>query len=239
MRIVVDIKKGEPAQVILNNLYKHTQLQDTFGDHHARHRRPAAAGAEPARGLRATSSTSAARWCAGAPSSSCARPRRAPTSCEGYVIALDHLDEVIALIRAARTPQEARTGLIARFGLSEIQAKAILDLQLQRLTGLERQKIMDELPGDPASSSPTSRTSWPSPARDRRDRGRRARRRSGTTTATPAAPRSSTRWTRSPIEDMIADEDVAISITHTGYIKRTTDRPATAPSAAAAAAGWA
>src|SRR4029453_10712881 len=63
----------------------------------------------------------------------------------GYVIALDHLDEVIALIRAARTPDVARTGLIERFALSEIQADEILKLQLQRLTGLERQKIQDEL----------------------------------------------------------------------------------------------
>src|SRR5438045_1561513 len=64
---------------------------------------------------------------------------------EGYVIALDHLDEVIALIRAAKTPPEAKTGLVTRFGMTEIQADEVLKLQLQRLTGLERQKIVDEL----------------------------------------------------------------------------------------------
>src|SRR5204863_6106509 len=64
---------------------------------------------------------------------------------EGLVIALDHLDEVIALIRAAGTPSEAKEGLVTRFALSVIQAEAILEMQLQRLTGLERQKVLDEL----------------------------------------------------------------------------------------------
>ncbi len=63
---------------------------------------------------------------------------------EGLLIALDHLDEVIALIRASQTPEEARIGLMEQFNLSEIQAKAILDMRLQRLTGLERQKVKDE-----------------------------------------------------------------------------------------------
>src|SRR5204863_583802 len=64
---------------------------------------------------------------------------------EGLKIALDHLDAVITLIRAAKTVPEARDGLMAQFALSQIQAQAILDMQLQRLTGLERQKILDEL----------------------------------------------------------------------------------------------
>src|SRR5262249_23535872 len=64
---------------------------------------------------------------------------------EGLKIALDHLDAVIKLIRGSKTVPEARGGLVTGFGLSEIQAQAILDMQLQRLTGLERQKILDEL----------------------------------------------------------------------------------------------
>ena len=64
---------------------------------------------------------------------------------EGLKIALDHLDEVITLIRGSRNPAEAREGLMTKFKLSQIQAQAILDMQLQRLTGLERQKILDEL----------------------------------------------------------------------------------------------
>src|SRR5690606_8758045 len=63
---------------------------------------------------------------------------------EGLLIALDHLDAVIALIRASKTPDEACEGLMTQFGLTEIQAKAILDLRLQRLTGLERDKIRQE-----------------------------------------------------------------------------------------------
>src|SRR5262249_12609061 len=64
---------------------------------------------------------------------------------EGLKIALDHLDAVISLIRGSKHPAEARTGLVERFGLTVTQAQAILDMQLQRLTGLERQKIVDEL----------------------------------------------------------------------------------------------
>src|SRR5687767_11663917 len=64
---------------------------------------------------------------------------------EGFKIALDHLDAVITLIRASRNPGEAREGLMTQFGLSQIQSQAILDMQLQRLTGMERQKILDEL----------------------------------------------------------------------------------------------
>src|SRR5690606_33680634 len=63
---------------------------------------------------------------------------------EGYLIALDHLDEVIKLIRASETPEDARMGLMSRFGLSDVQARAILDMTLRRLTGLERDKIKEE-----------------------------------------------------------------------------------------------
>src|SRR5690606_321838 len=63
---------------------------------------------------------------------------------EGYLIALDHLDEVIKLIRASATPEDARVGLMERFNLSDIQARAILEMTLRRLTGLERDKIKDE-----------------------------------------------------------------------------------------------
>src|SRR5690606_12504043 len=63
---------------------------------------------------------------------------------EGLLIALDHLDEIISLIRNSQTPEEARTGLMENYNLSEIQARAILDLRLQKLTGLEREKIKEE-----------------------------------------------------------------------------------------------
>ena len=114
MRIVVDVRKGEPSQVILNNLYKHTPLQDTFGvimlaivD-----QRPRVLNLLG--GAASCSSTSAATWCAGAPPTSLRKAEARAHILEGYVIALDHLDEVIALIRGPKTPEEARTGLIER-----------------------------------------------------------------------------------------------------------------------------
>src|SRR5688572_26376280 len=144
MRIVVDVKKGESAQVILNNLYKHTQLQDTFGiimlaivD-----QRPRVLNILEACELFVDFRREVVRR------RTAFELRKAEARAhilEGFAIALDHLDAVIALIRAARTPDDARQGLMATYGLSELQAKAILDLQLQRLTGLERQKIVDQL----------------------------------------------------------------------------------------------
>ena len=80
MRIVIELKRGEVPEVVLNNLYKHTPLQIELRHHHARHRRRPAEGAEPARARSRASSSSGARSCAAAPSSSCGRPRRGTTS---------------------------------------------------------------------------------------------------------------------------------------------------------------
>ncbi|MGZ7033483.1 MAG: DNA topoisomerase (ATP-hydrolyzing), partial [Thermoanaerobaculia bacterium] len=144
MRIVIDLKRGEIGDVILNNLYKHTALQSSFGiimlaivggrpkvlslveliDNFVEFRREI---------VRRRTEFELRK----------AEARR--HILEGLKIALDHLDAVIALIRASKNPGEARDGLMTQFGLSQIQAQAILDMQLQRLTGLERQKILDEL----------------------------------------------------------------------------------------------
>jgi DNA gyrase subunit A len=144
MRIAIDLKRGEVSEVILNNLYKHTQLQTSFGvimlaivgqrpkiltlvefiDNFIEFRREVV--------RRRTEF----------------ELRKAEARAhilEGLKIALDHLDQVITLIRASKNPPEAREGLMTQFGLSQIQSQAILDMQLQRLTGLERQKILDEL----------------------------------------------------------------------------------------------
>jgi DNA gyrase subunit A len=138
---------------------------------------------------------------------------------EGFAIALDHLDEVIALIRAARTPEVAKQGLLARFALSEIQADEILKLQLQRLTGLERQKIVDELAElrvriadlkDILASAKRIDAIIGEELRAIRDAHGDPRRTQIVGAANEIA-----------VEDLIADEDVAISITHSGYIKRT------------------
>src|SRR5438552_254530 len=144
MRIVIELKRGEVPEVILNNLYKQTQLQLSFGIIML-----AIVGGRPKvmtlleliesfvdfrrdivrRRTEFELRKAEARY----------------HVLEGLQIALDHLDAVITLIRASKTVSEAREGLIASFGLSQIQAQAILDMQLQRLTGLERQKILDEL----------------------------------------------------------------------------------------------
>ena len=138
---------------------------------------------------------------------------------EGLRIALDHLDEVIKLIRGSKSPAEARDGLMTRFALSLLQSQAILDMQLQRLTGLERQKILDELAellkvierlrailsseellmGVVLTELKAIRENY---ADERR---------------TVIIEESG----EFRIEDLIADEDMAITVTNTGYIKRT------------------
>ena len=144
MRIVFELKRGEQAEVVLNNLYKHTQLQTGFGvimlsivngqprelglietlKHFIDHRQDVVRRRTDFE-LR--------------------KAREREHLLLGFQIALENLDEVIRLIRDAKTPRDARDSLIARFAFSEKQAQAIIELQLQRLTGMEQQKILDEL----------------------------------------------------------------------------------------------
>jgi DNA gyrase subunit A len=144
MRIVIELKRDAVAQVVLNNLYAHTAMQTGFGvmllaidggqprilnlktllERFIAHRRDVV--------------TRRTRY-------ELRKAREREHILLGYQIALDHIDEIIELIKKAKDREEAREGLVSRFGLSEIQAKAILEMQLQRLTGLERQKIIDEL----------------------------------------------------------------------------------------------
>jgi len=143
MRIVYDIKRDGNASIVLNNLYKHTALQTSFSVnnialvqgrpmmlnlkdmilHFVDHRHEVV--------VRRTKFE-------------LAEAEKRAHILEGLLIALDHLDEVIKLIRASATPDDARVGLMEKFGLSDIQARAILDMTLRRLTGLERDKIKDE-----------------------------------------------------------------------------------------------
>jgi DNA gyrase subunit A len=218
MRIVVDVRKGEPSQVLLNNLYKHTPLQDTFGVIFLAivDQRPRVLNLLEACQLFLDFRRDVVRRRA---AHDLRKAEARAHVLEGYVIALDHLDAVIALIRAARTPDEAHAGLIARFALSEIQADEILKLQLQRLTGMERQKIVDELAElrikiadlkDILASPRRVDQIVASELKEIREQHGSPRR-----TQIVDAPDDIV------IEDLIADEDVAISITHTGYIKRT------------------
>lgn len=143
VRIVMELKKGEIAQVVLNNLYKHTQMETTFGiimlalvngqprilnlkqllHHFLQHRRDVV--------LKRTSFD-------------LRKAEERAHILEGLKIALDHLDTIIALIKKSKTPHDAKMALIKAFPLTEIQAQAILDMRLQRLTGLEREKIVKE-----------------------------------------------------------------------------------------------
>src|SRR5262245_5038214 len=144
MRIVIELKRGEVAEVILNNLYKHTALQSSFGIIML-----AIVGGRPkVMNLleMIESFVDFRREIVRRRTEFELRKAEARFHVlEGLRIALDHLDEVIKLIRGSKTPPEAREGLMTNFGLSQVQAQAILDMQLQRLTGLERQRILDEL----------------------------------------------------------------------------------------------
>ena len=144
MRIVVDLKRGEVPEVILNNLYKHTPLQSSFGIIML-----AIVGGRPkVMSLLELVETFVEfrREIVRRRTEFDLRKAEARYHIlEGLRIAIDHLDAVITLIRSAKTVPEARDGLMTQFSLSQLQAQAILDMQLQRLTGLERQKILDEL----------------------------------------------------------------------------------------------
>ncbi len=217
MRIVVDVKRGEPAQVVLNNLYKHTPLQDTFGTIFLAivDQRPRVLNLLEACELFLDFRRDVVRR------RTAFELRKAEARAhvlEGFVIALDHLDEVIALIRASRTPEVAKEGLVARFSLTEIQADEILKLQLQRLTGLERQKITDELAElrvriadlkDLLASPKRIDAVIGGELKELKEAHGEPRKTEIVAAATEIA-----------VEDLIAEEDVAISITHSGYIKR-------------------
>ena len=218
MRIVIELRRGEVPEVVLNNLYKHTALQTSFGvimlaivggrprvmtllslvDHFVEFRREV---------VRRRTEFDLRK-----------AEARAHVL-EGIKIALDSLDAVIQLIRRAKSPSEARTGLMESFTLTQIQAQAILDMQLQRLTGLERQKVLAELAelvttiarlrailesemllmGIVVSELRAIQESYGDARRTEiiEDQGELS------------------------IEDLIVDEDVAITVSNTGYVKRT------------------
>ncbi len=218
MRIVIELKRGEVGEVVLNNLYKQTQLQQSFGiitlaivagrpkvlslleviEHFIDFRREVVR-----RRIKFELRKAEAR----------------AHVLDGLRIALDHLDAVIKLIRGSKNPPEARAGLVEQFGLSEIQSQAILDMQLQRLTGLERDKILAELAELTAlvAKLKTILANQPLLLKIILDELRAVK-------AKFADPRRTVLIEDEGeigIMDLIADEDVAISVTDTGYIKRT------------------
>ncbi len=217
IRIVIDLKRDEPSGVILNQLYKHTQMETSFGiimlaiDH----------GQPRVFNLKEVLSsfidfrrevvTRRTRF-------ELARAQERAHILEGLIIALNHIDEVIAVIKKAANPQEATVSLCARFGLSDIQAKAILDMRLQRLTGLEREKIDTEygeltrLIQELLGILGDNRKILDVIIREMeeiKDRFGDERRTEIVTSVEDIG-----------IEDMIVEEDMVVTVSHSGYIKR-------------------
>jgi DNA gyrase subunit A len=143
-RIVIELKRGEQPEVVLNNLYKHTQLQIGFGIIRLSivGGQPRELGLLPMLKYFVEHRIEVVRR---RTEFELRKAREREHILVGFQKALDHLDEVIRLIRAAKTPKEARESLITEFEFSDKQAQAIIELQLQRLTGMEQQKILDEL----------------------------------------------------------------------------------------------
>ena len=219
MRIVIELKRGEVPEVILNNLYKHTPLQSSFGIIML-----AIVGGRPkVLNLLELVETFVEFRREVVRRRTEFELRKAEARyhiLEGLKIALDQLDAVITLIRGSKTPPEARDGLIANFRLSRVQAQAILDMQLQRLTGLERQKILDEL----AELLETIERLRAILASERLlmqiivDELRAVKTKYGDSRRTEIIEGESSALS---VEDLIAEEDMAITVTNTGYIKRT------------------
>ncbi|RTY37710.1 DNA gyrase subunit A [Chlorobium phaeovibrioides] len=217
MRLVIELKRDAVAKVVLNNLYKHTPMQDTFGvimlalvdgvprvlnlkemmQFYIQHRNEIV--------LRRT------RY------DLTAAEKRAHIL-EGLKICLDNLDEVITTIRESPDANTAQARLIERFGLSELQSKAILEMRLQRLTGMERKKIDLEY-AETIALIEELRDILASPERQMqiiRTELLKVREVYGDERRTEIVPQEGD----FSIEDMIAQEDVVITITHDGFIKR-------------------
>ncbi|MCP9448573.1 MAG: DNA gyrase subunit A [Nitrospira sp.] len=217
VRIVIELKRNEIPQVVLNNLYKNTQLETTFGvnmlalvnnrpevlnlkqilHHFIEHRREVVVR-RTAYELR--------------------KAEERAHILEGLKIALDNLDAVIALIRRSQSPDEARAGLMRQFSLSELQANAILDMRLQRLTQLERSKLIEEYQEvlkrieylkSVLASEALVRTIIKDELTEIRETYKDERR---TQIVKEEAEIS--------LEDLIAEEEVIVTISHAGYIKR-------------------
>ena len=219
MRIVVELKRGEVPEVILNNLYKHTPLQSSFGIIML-----AIVGGRPKvmslLELVETFVEFRREIVRRRTEFDLRKAEARHHILEGLRIAIDNLDAVIKLIRAAKTVPEARDGLITSFGLTQIQSQAILDMQLQRLTGLERQKILDEL-AELAKTIERLRGILASEKLLMQiivDELKEVKAKYGDDRRTQILEGESGEIN---IEDLIAEEDMAITVTNTGYIKRT------------------
>jgi DNA gyrase subunit A len=217
LRVVVELKRDANAPVVLNNLYKHTQMQTTFGvimlalvegkpqiltlrqmiDHFIKHRNEVV--------VRRTKFD-------------LDEAEKRAHILEGYIIALDNIDEIIKLIKKAKDVPTAQEGLMKKFKLSEIQAKAILDMRLQKLTGLERQKVEDEYKEtikliEKLKSILSSKKLQMQIIKEEL---LEIKKKYGDERRTEVVYKTE----EFSVEDMIAEENVVITISHGGFIKR-------------------
>jgi DNA gyrase subunit A len=216
-RLVIDVRRDAVPQVVLNQLYKHTQLQDTFGvialalvdgvprvlsladmlSHYVTHQ--------------ITVVVRRTRF-------ELRKAQERAHILEGLLVALDHLDEVIALIRASESAEAARGQLMERYGLSELQATAILDMQLRRLAALERQRIQNEY-AELQSRIAELKAILEDPSKVRgiiKEEILDIKRRFADARRTEIRPDEG----ELSIEDLIAAEPVVVTVTRTGYVKR-------------------
>jgi len=217
IRIVIDLKKDEPSGVILNQLYKHTQMETNFGvimlaiDHNQPKVLNLKEVLQRFVDFRKEVVTRRTIF-------ELNKAKERAHILEGLIVALNHIDAVVQLIKKSKGPQEAAQALSENFGLSEIQAKAILDMRLQRLTGLERDKILEEyrelsqlietLQGildDPRKVLDIIVTELEAIKKKYGDERR---------TEIVASIDDI------DIEDMIVEEDMVVTVSHYGYIKR-------------------
>jgi len=218
MRIVVELKRGEQSSIILNNLFKLTPMQSTFGVINL----SIVNGQPRVLNLMELLRNFIEHRVDVVRRRTQYELRQAEARAhilDGLQKALDHIDAIITLIRAAKTAAEAREGLIKQFEFTEIQAKAILEMQLQRLTGLERQKILDELAELRARIAELKEIL----ASDVRLREviikelRDVQKKYGDERRTKIVDEEG----EINIEDLIAEEDVVITVSRSGYLKRT------------------
>jgi DNA gyrase subunit A len=218
-RIVIDLKRDAIANVVINQLYKHTELQTSYGINNV----ALVKGRPRTLNIRDMISEFVEFRLEVVTRRTQFELREAEKKAhilQGYLIALDHLDEVISLIRASSTPEIAKTSLInAGWGLDEVQAKAILELRLQRLTGMERDKIRDEYDQLMVLIAYLKELLA--------DEGKRFEviRKELLEVKEKFGDERKTEITylddEVSIKDLIREEDVVITISHLGYIKRT------------------
>ena len=218
MRVIFELKRGEQPEVVLNNLYKHTQMQVGFGVIMLAiiNGQPREIGLIEALKLFLDHRTDVVRR---RTDFLLRKAREREHILLGFRKALEHLDQVIRLIRAARSPREARDVLMERIGFTERQAQAIIEMQLQRLTGLERQKILEELAE--IQRKIEEYVQILGSEKLLRNLVVKELREVGKEYADPRRTEIIEETGELQLEDLVANEDVAITVTHAGYTKRT------------------